>query len=339
VFQVSIADTGVDISEHSLVKNADIIHLHWINQGFLSLRDIEKLTRLGKPVIWTMHDMWLCTGICHHAWGCEGFTDTCGNCSFLKSKRRNDLSCRVLKKKGFLSQSGIHVVTVSSWLREMVKKSAVTKGLNVSVIPNVLNASIFAALDKQLMRTKHLLPENKRIILIGAYKLNDPVKGFEYLRRALSILVKKRDDLFLIMFGEIKNDPSFLSDMPVEYCSMGLLTDASVIAQLYSAADVTVVPSMYETFGQTLIESMACGCPVVSFNNSGQTDIIDHKVNGYLASYKEAEDLAAGIAWVLDNSEKLHLSEACIEKVQDNYTESIVAAKYIALYKELLTAQ
>ncbi|GHU16258.1 hypothetical protein FACS189441_8330 [Betaproteobacteria bacterium] len=189
------------------------------------------------------------------------------------------------------------------------------------------------------MRAKHSLPENKKLIVIGATKLNDPVKGFKYLRQALSILAKKRDDLFLIMFGDIKNAPSFLSDMPIEYRSMGLMSDPSLIAQLYAAADMTVVSSMYETFGQTLIESMACGCPGVSFNNSGQTDIIEHKVNGYLAAYKDAEDLAAGIVWVLDNTERLHLPEACIEKVQTNYTESIVANKYIALYTELLAKQ
>ncbi|MDR1982123.1 MAG: glycosyltransferase, partial [Tannerellaceae bacterium] len=94
--------------------------------------------------------------------------------------------------------------------------------------------------------------------------------------------------------------------------------------------------SFYETFGQTLIESMACGCPVVSFNNSGQTDIINHKENGYLASYGDVEDLARGIEWVLENKEKRLLSEACLKKVEASYSEQIIAGKYIRLYTHLL---
>jgi glycosyltransferase involved in cell wall biosynthesis len=335
LFKVSIANTGSDISHHLLVKDADIIHLHWINQGFLSLKDIRKLTQSGKPVVWTMHDMWPCTGICHYAWGCEGFKSTCGHCPFLFSKKRKDLSYIIFKKKQFLSQSNIHIVTVSSWLKNMATQSLITNGLNVSVIPNTIDVSVFFPLNKQDARNSYSFPQGKKIILMGAAKLDDPIKGFEYLKQALLLLKRKRDDLFLVLFGEIKGGDSFLSDMPVEYRSIGLLSEASLIAQLYACSDVTVVPSFYETFGQTLIESMACGCPVVSFDNSGQTDIIDHKVNGYLAKYQDAEDLAAGIEWVLDNTEKLHLSEVCIKKVQGNYTESIVARQYIDLYKGL----
>ena len=108
-----------------------------------------------------------------------------------------------------------------------------------------------------------------------------------------------------------------------------------MIAKLYAAADVTVVASLYETFGQTIIEGMACGCPAVSFDNSGQTDIINHLENGDLAKYKDTDDLATGIKWVIGNRESLRLDEACIRKVHDCYKESIIAKKYIALYQSL----
>ena len=106
---------------------------------------------------------------------------------------------------------------------------------------------------------------------------------------------------------------------------------------MYSAADVTVVPSFYETFGQTIIEAMACGCPAVSFNNSGQIDIIDHKLNGYLANYKDVNDLANGIRWVLEHEDRLALSDACVKKVQENYAEEVVANRYIKLYRQILS--
>jgi glycosyltransferase involved in cell wall biosynthesis len=262
--------------------------------------------------------------------------EKCGNCPFLMSTKRNDLSYRVLRKKEFLSKSTIHIVSVSSWLKDLTSKSIITEKLNISVIPNVIDTSVFFPLNKQMMRNKYSFPQTKKIILMGAAKINDPVKGFEYLQQALLLLKKKRDDLFLILFGEVKNDNSFLSDIPVGYSFMGKISDASLIAQLYAAADVTVAPSCYETFGQTLIESMACGCPTVSFDNSGQTDIIDHKINGYLAHYKDVEDMATGIEWILENTERLRLSDACIKKVKENYSESVVANKYINLYKNLL---
>jgi glycosyltransferase involved in cell wall biosynthesis len=336
LFQVSIANTGTDISEHPLVKEADVIHLHWINQGFLSLRGINKLLKSGKRIVWTMHDMWPCTGICHHAWGCNGFMERCGICPFLMSTGKNDLSYRVLQKKRFLSESTVQVVTVGSWLKDLASKSIITGKLNISVIPNAIDTSVFSPLNKQEMRNKYSFPQTKKIILMGAAKINDPIKGFEYLRESLLLLKKRRDDLFLILFGEVKNDSSFLSGIPVDYAFMGQISDSSLIARLYASADVTVVPSYYETFGQTLVESMACGCPAVSFDNSGQTDIIEHKINGYLAKYKDAEDLAAGIEWVLENTEKLRLADTCIEKVRENYSESVVAGKYINLYRNLL---
>ncbi|MDR0799331.1 MAG: glycosyltransferase family 4 protein [Dysgonamonadaceae bacterium] len=335
LFQVSIANTGFDVSRHPLVESADIIHIHWINQGFLSLRDIKKLTQLGKPVVWTMHDMWPCTGICHHAWECENFKKSCGQCPFLTSGKKNDLSHRVFEKKSFISDSDIHFVTVSSWLKGKAEKSLITKGLKISIIPNGIDTVVFSRRDKQEMRRKYFLPSSKKIILLGAARIDDPVKGFEYLRDALLLLNEKRDDLFLILIGEIKNKEAFLPQIPVEYLSTGMIPDPATIAQFYAAADVTVVSSYYETFGQTLIESMSCGCPAVSFNNSGQTDIIDHKINGYLAEYKNAADLAKGIEWVIDHPESEKLAEACRKKVLEKFSEPVVAEKYISLYKDL----
>jgi glycosyltransferase involved in cell wall biosynthesis len=332
LFKVSIANAGFDISRHPLVKSADIIHIHWINQGFLSLNSVKKLVQTGKPIVWTMHDMWLCTGICHYAWQCEKYVEQCGNCMFLNSTRKKDLSYKVLQKKQFISEANIHVVTVSSWLKGLAEKSILTNSLTVSVIPNVIDSSVFIPLHKHTVRDTLLFPQDKKIILMGATKLNDPIKGFDYLRQALSLLKEKRKDILLVLFGKIKGCDTFLSDLAFDYIFMDSIEDVSLIVQLYAAADVTVVPSHYETFGQTLTESMACGCPVVSFDNSGQTDIIDHKINGYLAKYQDAKDLADGIDWILFEADYERLSQNARRKAIDCYSEEIVAKQYIDLY-------
>ncbi|RHR53626.1 glycosyltransferase [Parabacteroides sp. AF17-28] len=336
LFTVSIANVGEPVYFYSLIKKADVIHFHWINQGFLSLKGIEILTGCGKPIVWTMHDMWPCTAICHYSWGCERFHDECGKCPFLKSNKQRDLSHYVWRKKYFLKTSGIQLVAVSSWLAEQARKSSLTKDLDVVVIPNAIDISVFSKKEKIGIRKKLSFPLDKKIVLMGAARLDDPIKGFQFLKEALSILFLSRDDLLLVLFGAIKNDKSFFDGLVIPYLSLGLLSDSYQIAELYSAADVTVVPSFYETFGQTIIEAMACGCPAVSFNNSGQTDIIDHKINGYLAEYKNANDLANGIQWILNNPNPQTLSDACVKKVQESYTEEVVAKQYIALYEKLL---
>ena len=338
LFQVSIANTGTDLSKHPVIQEADIIHLHWINQGFLSLTDIQRLIQTGKPIVWTLHDMWPCTAICHHALGCERFKTECKYCSFLSSHHENDIANRVFRAKQFLNESHIHLVAVSSWLQHHAKESALTCKLKADVIPNVIDTVLFHPSDKIEARKSLSLPLDKKIILMGAACIDNPIKGFPYLIEALSLL-NKRDQghlYHLVLFGNIKGDRSFLAELPITYTWMGLLNDSTTIATLYAAADVTVVSSLYETFGQTIIEGMACGCPAVSFNNSGQTDIISHQQNGYLARYKDTEDLANGIEWVLTHNRNNELSEACLQKVNTCYSESVIAEKYKNLYKQLI---
>lgn len=172
---------------------------------------------------------------------------------------------------------------------------------------------------------------------MSAARLDDPIKGLDLFIQVLHSMGEERQrELCVLFLGEIKGDNSFLTTLPVSAFSLGLMTDTSQIVKYYQAADLTVVPSLYETFGQTIIEAMACGCPAVSFDNSGQTDIIDHKINGYLAEYKNIKDMADGIEWVLEYPKQHELSQACVNKVRSHYSEAIVASRYINLYEELL---
>jgi len=338
LFLVSIANTGSNISQLPEIKEADIIHIHWINQGFLSLKDIKCFVETGKPIVWTMHDLWACTGICHYAYKCEEYKRKCGNCSFLNSNKSNDLSNKIWKKKQFLNTSGINIVTVSSWLEGIVNESSLTKMLSTTVIPNVIDTDIFKPYDKKISRKIFALPDDKKILLMGAARLDDYIKGGHFLQQALQYF-SKREDILLVLFGNIKSEKSFVDNLSVKYIHLGLIKDASEIAKLYSAADVTICPSLYETFGQTISESMACGCPVVSFNNSGQTDIINHKQNGYLAKSEDIDDLAKGIEWVLNNADTEQLSIKAREKATNTYNENVIAKQYIELFEKIINKQ
>lgn len=336
LFRVSIANTGTDISKMEEVKNADIIHLHWINQGFLSLSDIRKLSALGKPIVWTMHDMWPCTGICHHARDCNKYHKKCNSCFYLGNKSSNDLSTKIfLNKAGIYKDADITFVGCSKWLTGRAKESALLINKNVLDIPNTVDQSIFRRKDKYESRRKFNLPLDKKLLLFGALNITDTRKGVDYLLKALSLIHK--DDLELVVFGNIKSEIKQLIPVPIH--PMGYLTEETVIADLYNAVDLFVTSSLEENLPNTIMESMACGTPCVGFEIGGIPEMIDHKKNGYVAKYKSAEDLAEGIIWVLDNPDREGISTACVDKVNSCYSEDIVAQKYIALYERLLAGK
>ena len=341
LFVVSIANCGTDITCLPEFRKADIIHLHWINQGMLSLKGIQKILQSGKPVVWTLHDMWPCTGICHHARDCKGFHHECGQCWLLTSSDGKDLSNNVfLKKQQVYGKGRMHLVTVSRWLQQQVKLSALTRELPSTIIPNTLSLQKFCIVDKAEARRQLGLPADKYIILFGAARIDDPFKGFPTLLKAIGHLIERgyyrKDDLHLAFFGRIKNPDEVLPHIPIGYTDLGWVDDSSLLSAIYSAADTTVCASLYETFGQTLIEAQACGCLPVSFGNSGQADIIRHRENGYLAQAYSVEDLADGIRWAFSEGKIQVSAETMRNDVLHRYAGDVVARQYIQLYEQLL---
>lgn len=332
LFTVSIANTGVDVSNHPLVKEADIIHLHWVNQGFLSLKDIKALTKLDKPIVWTMHDMWPCTAICHHARDCEKFQTRCEACFFLNSKDK-DLSTFVFdKKQAIYKDANMTFVGCSQWLANRARQSRLLQNKTVLSIPNPIDMNIYHPMDQGQARQSLGLPLGKRLLLFGALNVTDKRKGIDYLIAALQEI--KNQDIELVVFGLVKEDIRNLFPVPIH--PMGYLSDESKIVELYNAVDVFITSSLEENLPNTIMESMACGTPCVGFEIGGIPEMIDHKINGYVANYMDANDLANGIQWILNNPNPQTLSDACVKKVQESYTEEVVAKQYIALYEKLL---
>ena len=342
LFRVSIANTGTDISKHPLIQDADIIHLHWINQGFLSLNDIKKLTKLNKPIVWTMHDMWPCTGICHHARECESYQGKCGNCFYLNSEKKKDLSNRIFnRKKTLYENTNISFVCCSNWLTNRVKKSSLTKDKTILTIPNPIDCSLFKKANPEDSRIKLNLPADKRLILFGALNVTDKQKGIDYLIESFNHIRNNfpndYENLGLVVFGKVKEEIANSFNIPIY--SLGYLNRIEDIILLYSAVDLFVTSSLDENLPNTIMEAMACGTPCVGFNTGGIPEMIDHKQNGYIAEYKNAMDLAKGIKWVLNEADYSKLSNNAREKVINNYSEDIVARQYIELYNRLFNIQ
>ncbi len=334
LFKVSTASDGLRLDKHPWVKDADVLVLSWINQGLLSLRGIRRLMKLGKPIVWTMHDMWNLTGICHHAQECRAYFEQCGNCQFLTGHKRHDLSHRVWKKKKKLyDRSNITFVAVSNWLAKCAAHSSLLSGRDVRVIPNAFPVdSFFTSPTGIIDRLGHA----KNIILMGAARLDDPIKGLPMAIEALNYLFDNRPDIaqdsMLVFFGDVYDKSSF-DGLRFPHLQFGRINDSNLLRQLYAHAKVVISTSLYETLPGTLIEGLASGALPVTFGRGGQTDIIEHKVNGYIAEYKDTKDFANGIIWALGqkpNRDALH------EDVRRKFSSVTIANKYIDLFHELL---
>lgn len=312
----------------------DIINLHWVGGSFLP---ISQFRHLNAPVVWSLYDMWPFTGGCHYDDSCGRFVNSCGNCPQLDSHRSDISSLIIGAKKKYWQDTPMTIVSPSTWLAGEAKKSSLFRNLRVEVIPHGTDLNLFKPIDKKLAKNILDLPNNRRYVLFGAMGgTSDARKGYQLLEPALKRLAEMPgfEDLSLLVFGS--NEPLIPPKfgLPIHY--VGRLHDDVSLAILYSAADVTVTPSMQEAFGMTASESMACGTPVVAFGASGPLDVIDHKLNGYLATPYEAEDLANGISWVLDRSRSERLSHEARKKCEDKFELGNVARQYATLYEELI---
>ena len=331
-FMFSPAKVGVDISQHSLIQKADVVHLHWINFGFLSLKNLQQLFDLNKPIVWTMHDMWVFTGGCHHAGTCQHFEQSCGQCKFLKNPIETDLSHQIWKQKMALFQTKqLTIVACSEWLARQARQSSLLKNHRVLSIPNPIDVSVFRPIDKNEAKLALNLPKHTPLILFAAMRVDAPGKGFSFFVEALNILSKTTNlKAALLIFGSASTND--FDNLPFKAHQLGRLTDFTQIALAYSAASVFVIPSLEENLPNTIMESMACGTPVVGFEIGGIPEMIDHQNNGYLANYRSAEDLAKGMAWILENPNYAQLCQNARIKVLTNYAEDVVAKRYAALY-------
>ncbi|GGL94882.1 glycosyl transferase [Deinococcus aerolatus] len=319
----------------------DVVNLHWINDGFLSP---ESLAGIRAPVVWTLRDQWPMTGGCHYAQDCTRFEAECGHCPALASRRPDDYSRWLHRRKSRAwNPRSLTLVALSHWLADEARRSSLFAGRRTVVIPNALDTALFKPQDRGVARTAPGpladlgLTAGQRLILFGAVSpLTETRKGFEHLRRAAEILARRPDahDLQLVVFGSLQGQTP--PPMPLKTHFLGSLEDDRDLATLYAGADLTVMPSLEEAFGKVAMESLACGTPVVCFDSSGPADIVDHRVNGYLARHGDVTDLAAGIAFLLDHPHPGALAEAALDKVMGYYTFERQARMYSDLYAQVL---
>lgn len=340
LFEVDIANVGTDITRLPEFKEADVIHLHWINQGMLSIGDIRKILRSGKPVVWTMHDIWPATAICHYARDCKNYKSECHHCQLLPGNGgAHDLANRVWKRKQkMLDGQSISYVACSQWLCGEAKTSALLSGQKVTSIPNAIDTHVYFPKDKQQVRERLGLPADRKVILFVSQRVTDQRKGMDYLVEAVRLLVEQHPELkelaTIAILGGHSEELQGQLQLPVY--PLGYVSDEKRIVEVYNAADVFVTPSLEDNLPNTIMEALACGVPCVGFKVGGIPEEIDHQKNGYVAAYRDAQDLARGIQWVLQEADYEALSKAAVAKVNRCYSQQSVALKYTEVYNEAI---
>ena len=311
--------------------NPDIVHMHWICGGMMR---IEQIANIIPPVVWSLHDTWAFTGGCHINLECDKYKENCGECPRLKSNKKNDLSRRIWKRKRttFSKINNLTIVGLSSWLNNCSKESTLLKDKEHVHLPNPIDCSIFKTLDKKESRKLWNFPINKKIILFGAMNPTDMIKGFQELKLAINRIGTKNVELAVVGSNRPINSENF--GFKTHY--LGHLFDDLSLVTLYNSVDVTVVPSLQENLSNTIMESMSCATPVVGFNVGGNSDLIEHTKSGYLAKPFDSGDLATGIDWILNNNDYNKISNNSRQKIIGEFEATIVANRYIDLYKQIL---
>jgi glycosyltransferase involved in cell wall biosynthesis len=298
---------GSDISQLNEVRNADIIYIHWALGGFLNLTGFEKIAQLGKPVIFFMHDMWNITGGCHHSFTCEKYKSHCFNCPVLPKQKTKDLSFKGFEKKLNLysKYNNLYFISPSKWLYECAEQSALTSNKPLFHIPNILEKDFFKPFDKTIAKKLLNLNPNEAVIAFGATSIDSPYKGWNYLLKALKILASEIEfkRMSVIVFGG-GYKKEIADEIPFQTMFTGYLRDENSPVIIYNAADVFIAPSLADNLPTTILESLNCGTSVVGFDVGGIPDMIRHKENGYLAKYKDANDIAEGIKFCINNKIK-----------------------------------
>jgi len=312
----------------------DIVHLHWINSDMISIKDISKIT---KPIVWTMHDTWPYCGAEHYPNVLEKDTRYIEGYNKLnkpKSTKGKDICKKIWNQKHkYLYNKKIIFIAPSKYEQIGLNSSKIFSKHSCYHIHNIIKHNIFFQKDKTLLRELFNIPKNKIIIGFGAaYNIEDEkaVKGSYYLLEALRKL-NNPENYFLVIFGPITTN--FSSKISIPFFATGYQSNSIIMSCIYNLLDVFICPSLIENLPYTCLESICCGIPVVAFDVGGTPDIVEHKKTGYLATPYKSEELVEGIEYCINNQQIL--SQNCLQKAKTDFDTKKIVQKHLEVYRSL----
>jgi len=325
----SVDPPGIPDAElDRIIAKTDIFNLHWYAR-FLSLRNIERLLRSGKPVVLTIRDMHPLAGGCHFFHGCENWKRDCLPCPQFAVEDLPLPHATFEAKRALWNFDNISVVVLSDHTQRIVKQSPLLGQCRLEKIPNPIDVSIFRPYDRERARAEFDIPPGKKAI---AYlpSFSSAVKGSEQATEALRRLASElpNQDCVVICAGDLGRS----LDIPFETISTGFIADKQQLARFYSSADVTLIPSSEETFSNTAAESVACGTPIVGFQ-VGAIPEIAQGARGRAVPLYDTESLARALLAILSSGRRpaseLHAY------VAETFSAARIGGRYLNLFEDL----
>lgn len=286
-------------------SGADVVNLHWITDGFIS---VEEIGKIEIPIVWSMYDMWPFSGSEHygidtpHARWKAGYTKA----NRPSDEHGIDLDRWTYERKQrnwFPNRTSIHMVPASTWLEDAARSSALIGNSPIIRIPHVVNTNVFTSMDRSLARTLLNIPQNVPVVLfLASAGVSDQRKGWDLLEPALRELRRAYHDLNVIVAGPtpepvVQWRASTRTSAVIHW--VGVVKNDEDLRTLYGCADVVAVPSREDNMPLTAMEAQSCGRPVVGFAVGGLPDIVEHTKTGYLADPGDVRDLSHGLERVL----------------------------------------
>jgi len=306
----------------------DVVHLHNLHSNYIHLPQLLRF--LGDehiPVLVTLHDCWFFTGQCMHylEYNCMNWKNGCTPCSIYKAETAKQRF--LLKKTGFAAIEKLGINGVSEWTARAGKEAPMFQdAIFCRCIYNWVDTSRFYPRDQvDTIRRRYAIGEDQKLIL-GVSQGWSSQKGLAEFYR-LSEELKGEAQILLVGEG------SQVSSRENLRC-IGFTNNQEELIELYSAADVLVNPSRMETFGLVTAEALACGTPVVAYDNTGSHEIVSEKV-GALAEDGNADELIARVKQVIAMGKK-HYRRACVEMVTDRFIQHNQVRKYVDAYQMLI---
>lgn len=307
--------TDFDLTQSDLVKEADVIHLHWI-AGFVDYESF--FSNIKKPIVWTLHDENIALGGFHYR---RDKINNYGCCKQLEDCYAN------LKQKAITIVPELHIVALSTMMQHFVESQPFLKNRPIHRIYNSVNCDVYYNRGKELSRNVLGIPQNCIVFAFCAYRLYDERKGLKDLIRAIERM--SDDSLAILCIGG--GDLPIETKIPVYF--VGELGSDHLMSFVYSAADYFAMPSYQEVFAQTPLEAMACGLPVVAYPCSGSSDLIKD-FNGVVCSDFTVESLQQGIGNLM---EKQFDGDIIRGFIVENFSPKHIAEQYIELYRSVLS--
>lgn len=308
---------GRDITKLEEYKTADIIHIHWLNQGFIKLSSISKIK---KPVVWTLRDMWAFTGGSHYTMDFEKY-----------EKSKLSTIIKNFKKKSY--KKSFYFIAISDWLKNKALQSDVLREFNVDRIYNNIDLKKFNNINKKQGKDFLNINTDKKIILYGANNPQSKRKGWDIFVESLKKLDKSK--YYLLIFGNFWSHKT-LDKIGFEYKSLGFIDDTKILNSVYSCADLFVASSIQDGWPKTFAEAMYCKTPVICFSNTSIAEIVNHKINGYVVQNFDSNQLKDGIEWLSREIDNNNLNVESVKNRIEEFGSDKIAKKYIKLYEKIL---